>query len=117
MSNWQPTRFAELLRKILCYGHERGPHLDIRSTDTLSLIARAVRRSEQAPARQRLVSQVVTLNVDDVLEQVVSANRRTRLLAVPVTRASEVVHLTNSPIGNAYRRLGRDIPFTPGTEA
>jgi hypothetical protein len=55
------------------------------------LIAAAVRKSALAEPTQRLIDQVITFNVDDLLEREVNAisRRRTRL-AQPVYRASAV---------------------------
>src|SRR6185369_1869417 len=65
--------FADLLRKVLYSGSRRRSRTKTKPLDTLSLIARAVRRSAMAEEHQRLISQVITFNVDDLLEREVNA--------------------------------------------
>jgi hypothetical protein len=96
--------FAALLRDILYARHDNRQ--DLRPTDTLSLIARAIRRSALAPGGQGMVRQVITFNVDDLLERVVNARHRRRLLAMPVTRASEIAHLANRKCVGVYHLHG-----------
>jgi len=80
--------FADLLRKLLYEGRRRGGS-DARAEDTLSLVVKAVLRSARTPANKRLISQVITFNVDDLLEREVNENCRRRVpYAIPIARAS-----------------------------
>ena len=97
--------FAALLRKILYKGQQGPLQSNIRATDTLSLVARAIRRSALAVGGRRVVSQVITFNVDDLLEQVVNANHR-KQLAFPVTRAADVSHFTRRSCLSIYHLHG-----------
>ena len=81
--------FADLLRSALYRGLPRRTRRGPEQSDTLSLIARAVRRSAMSEERQRLIDQVITFNVDDLLEREVNAGcRRSIPYAVPICRAS-----------------------------
>jgi hypothetical protein len=83
--------FTDLLRKILYRGQPRRTQVGARLPDTLSLIAEAVRRSAMSEEHRRLIAQVITFNVDDLLEREVNARSRRRIpLAVPIYRASAV---------------------------
>jgi hypothetical protein len=90
-SNEQQTSevFADLLRKVL---YHDLPHINKREKtqeDTLSLVAQAVLRSAKREEQQRLISQVITFNVDDLLECEVNAGCRRRVpYAIPIYRAS-----------------------------
>ena len=91
VSNEQLTSelFADLLRKILYRGQPRNAARHTRELDTMSLIARAVIRSAQTVEHRRLISQVITFNVDDLLEREVNARCSRRVpYAVPIARAS-----------------------------
>ena len=90
-SNEQQTSelFAEILRKVLYQGLPRKNPRDGTKEDTLSLIARAVLRSARSEEHQRLIAQVITFNVDDLLECEVNADCRRRIpYALPICRAS-----------------------------
>jgi hypothetical protein len=81
--------FADLLRKVLYRGLPRRSRMGTKPSDTLSLIAQAVRRSAMSEGHQRLIVQVITFNVDDLLEREVNAGcRRYIPYAVPICRAS-----------------------------
>lgn len=81
--------FSDLLRKILYRNHERRVRSAATVPDTLSLIAQAVRRSALKLEDRRLITQVITFNVDDLLECEVNAGCRRRIpYAVPIARAS-----------------------------
>ena len=72
---------TDLLRKILYAGESGREHTLQDEPDTLSLIAEAVYASALSEQDQRLISQVITFNVDDLLER--EANSRSRRLALP----------------------------------
>jgi SIR2-like domain len=93
LSNEQRTSeiFAALLRKILYRSQKNNVSANFRGNDTLSLVAQAVRRSALAPIGERIVTRVITFNVDDILEQ--NANGGGRLVARPVARSTDIVHL------------------------
>lgn len=80
--------FVQILRHVL-YGrmtrraHGRG------APDTLALVAEAVRRSATRREHERRISQVITFNVDDLLEREVNGVRRRLYLAQPICRASD----------------------------
>lgn len=80
--------FVEILRKVL-YSNLTHPGGDGRSTDTLSLVAGAVRCSAMSTERERRITQVITFNVDDLLEREVNGSRQRRYLAQPICRASD----------------------------
>ncbi len=81
--------FADLLRRILYRGQSRPTRRLPAPSDTLSLVASAVRRSAMAPAQERLVAQVITFNVDDLLEREVNVGHQRRIpYALPISRAS-----------------------------
>jgi hypothetical protein len=87
--------FADLLRKILYRGRPRQTTVGTLP-DTLSLIAQAVRKSATLEEHQRPIAQVITFNVDDLLEREVSAGSRRRMpLAIPIYGASAVRPLPN----------------------
>jgi hypothetical protein len=70
--------FADLIRMLLYRTQPpgtRGARAKTK-TDTLSLVAKAVRRSAETPSHTRLISEVITFNVDDLLEREVNAGRR-----------------------------------------
>jgi hypothetical protein len=86
--------FSYLLRTCL-YQKKRRPKVKEGDPDTLSLIVGAVRRNAKLPAQARLIDQVITFNVDDLLEREVNEGCRRRMLyAVPIARASAVRPLT-----------------------
>jgi SIR2-like domain len=83
--------FADLLRMLLYTARSTAKRSARDRTDTLSLVADAIRLSARAPSHQRLISQVITFNVDDLLEREVnSRRRRTTPYAIPVFGASGV---------------------------
>ena len=84
--------FTSLLRKILYREHRRWTPVPGGPPDTLSLIAQAVRKSAVSESGQRLIDQVITFNVDDLLEREVNsaARRNSFPLAHPIHRPSEV---------------------------
>jgi hypothetical protein len=112
--------FAALLRKILYRAQPRRRRLGTQQYDTLSLVARAVRHSARISDTQRLVTQVITFNVDDVLERVVNSGRKRRMLALPVARSIDVQHLLNERCVGIYHLHGfvplrpSDYPFYSG---
>jgi len=80
--------FVEILRKVLYRGlsrRSRGPV----AKDTLWLVAQAVQRSATMPVHERRISQIITFNVDDLLEREVNGSRRRHYLAQPICRASD----------------------------
>jgi len=102
--------FADLLRKVLYSGSRRRSRTKTKPLDTLSLIARAVRRSAMAEEHQRLISQVITFNVDDLLEREVNAGCRRKIpYAVPIHRPSALRPLPNRRAIAIYHLHG----FTP----
>jgi hypothetical protein len=52
-----------------------------RQTDTLSLVAGAIRFQTARPGTERKIARVVTFNVDDLLERVVNSGRASGNLA------------------------------------
>jgi len=95
-SNEQATAdvFSYLLRNAL-YQRRRRANIPLAGPDTLSLIARVVRRNAKLPAQERLIDRVITFNVDDLLEREINAGCRRRVpYAVPIARASAVRPLT-----------------------
>lgn len=80
--------FVEILRKAL-YSRVGQRSAGVNASDTLSLVADAVRRSAISPEHERRISQVITFNVDDLLEREVNGSRRRRYLAQPICRASD----------------------------
>jgi SIR2-like domain len=114
LSNEQLTAetFAALLRKILYRGQPKQSRSDTRQSDTLSLVARAVRHSAQSSDR-RLVAQVITFNVDDVLERVVNGNRKRNLLALPVARSIDTGRLYNNWRSVGIYHLHGFVPLRP----
>jgi hypothetical protein len=83
--------FTELLRRILYRGEVHRTQGKAKRSDTLSLVARAVRHSAMKTEAERLIKQVVTFNVDDLLEREVNGRSRRRIpYAVPIYRASAV---------------------------
>ena len=89
--------FAEILRKILYRDAARRAR-NTRAPDTLSLVAEAVRQSALSPDVGRRVAQVITFNVDDLLEREVNGSRRRRFLAHPISRASDVRPLSHRAV-------------------
>jgi hypothetical protein len=83
--------FVEILRQLLYQGR---PSVDVgRSAplDTLALVAGAVRRNAMLPEHERRITQVITLNVDDLLERAVNQGCRRRIRwAVPICRATQL---------------------------
>lgn len=70
--------FADLIRMLLYRTQppgKRGARATTKN-DTLTLVADAVRLSAETPSHQRLISDVITFNVDDLLEREVNARRR-----------------------------------------
>ena len=97
-SNEQQTAdvFSHLLREAL-YRRRRRPTNLATNPDTLSLIARAVQRNAKLEDHNRVIDQVITFNVDDLLEREVNAGcRRTVPYAVPIARASAVRPLNSA---------------------
>jgi SIR2-like domain len=80
--------FVEILRKVLYQGLTRRTR-GRGARDTLSLVAEAVRRSAMRPEHERRIAQVITFNVDDLLEREVNGSRRRFYLAQPICRASD----------------------------
>ncbi len=89
--------FADILRTILYRGQPRGNLKSPgRKTDTLSLVAAAIRYDANRPASGRKIARVITFNVDDLLERVVNAGQSRRSpRAFPVRWSSD----TNNPRG------------------
>ena len=85
-------QFANLLRKILYAGESHRPLWKEELPDTLSLIAEAVYWSAMSEQDKRLISQVITFNVDDLLEREVASVGRWSGAppAIPIYRASAV---------------------------
>jgi len=83
--------FVEILRQLL---YEGKPSIHVRRTsrlDTLALVARAVRRNAMLPEHERRITQVITLNVDDLLERAVNLGCRRKIpWAVPICRATQL---------------------------
>jgi len=108
--------FAQVLRKLLYRGQPRRYTLDTHATDTLSLVAQAVRQSALASLQQRRITQVITFNVDDVLEQVVNGKRgptfRQKPLVWPVTRSNDVGYLADRKSIGIYHIHGF-VPRSP----
>jgi hypothetical protein len=90
--------FVDLLRKVLYRSVTRRRTRGRIAPDTLSLVAEAVRRSATSPEHKRRVAQVITFNVDDLLEREVNGSRRRRYLAHPICRASDFRPLTGRAI-------------------
>lgn len=81
--------FVDLLRMLLYKAQSPGKRGAKAKTDTLSLVADAIRLSAHTPSHRRLISHVITFNVDDLLEREVnSGRRRATPYAVPVFGAS-----------------------------
>lgn len=105
--------FADLLRKALYRGLPRGSHRGTKPNDTLSLIAQAVRKSAMSDEHQRLIAQVITFNVDDLLELEVNAGCRRRIpYALPIYRASALRPLPSRRAIGIYHLHGF-IPMKP----
>ena len=86
--------FGELLRKVL-YSTATPRPRGRRAPDTLGLVAGTVRQNAERPDHLRRVSQVITFNVDDLLEREVNAGSRRRTpRAVPIPRPSALRPLT-----------------------
>lgn len=81
--------FVGILRDTLYRGIDRPHARNIVQPDTLALVARAVRRNAKRPRTERRIAQVITFNVDDLLEREVNVGCRRRIpWAVPIYRAS-----------------------------
>jgi len=81
--------FAAILRKVLYKSEPRQPARRSMSSDTLALVARAVKRNAVLPENERRIADVITFNVDDLLEREINAGCRRRIpWAVPIARAS-----------------------------
>ena len=80
--------FVDILRDVL-YRDAQSSRKRSAPPDTLDLVSRAVRRNAMRPEHERSISQVITFNVDDLLEREVNAGCRRRIpWAVPISRAS-----------------------------
>jgi hypothetical protein len=82
--------FVEVLRSALYRAVQQRRRRDTAVPDTLSLVADAVRHSATRPEHKRRIAQVITFNVDDLLEREVNGSRRRHYLAQPICRASDV---------------------------
>lgn len=81
--------FAAILRKVLYKSEPRQPARRSMSSDTLDLVARAVKKNAMLPENERRIADVITFNVDDLLERQINAGCRRRIpWAVPIARAS-----------------------------
>lgn len=91
--------FADLLRKILYRGQPRAtPKWNAKNTDTLSLVAGAIRANVTRQDTVRTITRVITFNVDDLLERVVNSGSGVWNPRVfPVRWSSD----TNNPPGKA----------------
>jgi hypothetical protein len=106
--------FADLLRRILYRGQPRGrPRWNGRQTDTLSLVAAAIRCDAERPGSGRKIARVITFNVDDLLERVVNSGTSVwRPRVFPVRWSSD----TNNPPGKraiAIYHLHGFVPLNP----
>jgi hypothetical protein len=83
--------FVEILRQLLYQGRPSVQVGRSAPLDTLALVARAVRRNAMLPEHERRITQVITLNVDDLLERAVNLGCRRQIpWAVPICRAAQL---------------------------